>query len=463
MLRRSSVVFIVVLGWTGFFVGATAQAQVDFSRFYAIGDSLTAGFSHGSLDELFQQFSYPALIAQQAGVTDFQQPLVSDPGLPPRLKLLALVPSPVIQPVSGQGMPRNLNLPRPYNNLAVPGATLGDVLLTVSRPDNPLFDLILRRIGTQLQQLIASNPTFVIVWIGNNDLLPAVLTATPIEGLTITPLTVFAQRFQQLVGGLKAALPNAKVLFLNLPDPTKAPFATTIPACVFSPTTRRCLTDPQGNRIPLIGTRGPIPFDSLIILPASALLAQGYGIPVNLGGNGQPLPDNVVLYPDEITAIRSSLDAFNNVISQQVRGAGYELFDFKTLFDQIAREGYNVGGIDLRLDFLTGGLISLDGLHPTPLGHAVLANEIIRFMNRQMKTDLKPVDLRPFITGEKGGYPAGQGAVGYSFVFSKEAYEGLLRLLAPEAAAYAVRPASMESALPPWIPRHDSPADRRRP
>lgn len=463
MLRRSSMALIVVLGWAGGFVGATAQAQVDFSRFYAIGDSLTAGFSHGSLNELFQRYSYPALIAQQAGVPDFQQPLVSDPGLPPRLKLFALVPSPVIQPVSGQGVPKNLGLPRPYNNLAVPGATLGDVLLTVSRPDNPLFDLILRGGGTQLQQLIVSNPTAVIVWIGNNDLLPAVLTATPIEGVTITPLTVFAQRLQQLVTGLKTALPNAKVLFLNLPDPTKAPFATAIPACVFDRTTRRCLTDPQGNRIPLIGTRGPIPFDSLIILPASALLAQGYGIPVNLGGNGRPLPDNVVLYPDEIRAIRSSLTAFNNELSNQVRGAGYELFDFHTLFNLIAQEGYNIGGIDLRLDFLTGGLISLDGLHPTPLGHAVLANEIIRFLNRGLTQKIPLIDLRPFITGEKGGYPAGQGAVGYSFVFSKEAYEGLLRLLAPEAAAYAVRPASMESAVPPWLLRDDRSDDRRRP
>jgi lysophospholipase L1-like esterase len=456
-------------GWTllclilGSLTGGTAWAQVDFSRFYVIGDSLTAGFTHGSLNELFQRYSYPALIAEQAGVTDFQQPLVSDPGLPPRLKLFALAPSPVIQPVSGQGVPKNLNLPRPYNNLAVPGATLGDVLLTVRRSDNPLFDLILRGLGTQLQQLIFSNPTFVIVWIGNNDLLPAVLTATPIEGVTITPLTVFAQRLQQLVAGLKTALPNAKVLFLNLPDPTKAPFATTIPACVASPTTRRCITDPQGNRIPLIGTRGPIPFDSLIILRASEWLARGYGIPVSLGGNGQPLPDDVVLYPDEITAIRSSLDAFNNEFSKQVRGAGYELFDFKTLFDQIAVEGYNVGGIDLRLDFLTGGLISLDGLHPTPLGHAVLANEIIRFLNRQWKANLKLVDLRPFITGEKGGYPAGPTAVGYSFVFTKDAYDQLLRLLAPATASQGVLPASMGPALLPWMLPPERLTGRSRP
>ncbi len=462
MLRRSSMVLIVVLGWTGFFAGTTAQAQVDFSRFYAIGDSLTAGFCHGSLDELFQRYSYPALIAQQVGAPDFQQPLVSDPGLPPRLKLFALVP-PVIRPVSGQGVPINLNLPRPYNNLAVPGATLGDVLLTVRRPDNPLFDLILRGLGTQLQQLIASKPTAVIVWVGNNDLLPAVLRATPAEGVTITPLTVFTQRLQQLMTGLKTALPNAQVLFLNLPDPTKAPFATTLPACVFDPTTRRCLTDPQGNRIPLIGTRGPIPFDSLIILPASGLLAQGYGIPVNLGGNGQPLPDEVVLYPDEIAAIRSVLRAFNGQLRTQAQAAGYPVFDVETLFDQIAQKGYEVGGIDLRLDFLTGGLISLDGLHPTPLGHALLANEILRFMNRQLKTKFPLVDLRPFITGEKGGYPAGPTAVGYSFVFSKDAYDQLLRLLANDAALSAPYPASMGPSLPSGRSRSEPPGDRRRP
>ncbi len=418
-----------ILGWG---LVPAVWAQVDFTRFYVIGDSLTAGFSHGALNELFQQYSYPALIAAQVGNTDFQQPLVSDPGIPPRLKLFSIFPQTVIQPVPGLGTPTNLRLPRPYNNLAVPGATTADVMNTVSSETNPLFDVVLRGLGTQFQQLVASQPTFVIVWIGNNDLLAGVLAATIIENVTVTPLSVFVNQFSTLINGLRTLLPNTKVLVINLPDATKTPFAATIPPCVPDPVTRQCVLV-NGAPIPLLGTRGPIPQDALVTLAASSLIAQGYGIPKNLGGNGQPLPDDVVLYPDEIAAYRSLLDAYNEKIADIARNAGYEVFDFRTIFDAIAEHGYPVGGVELTGRYLLGGLFSYDAIHPTPLGYAVLANEIIRFLNLKMGADIEMIDLLPFITGEKGAYPSGDtGVGGATVVYSQQAHAQMLRLFAPK-------------------------------
>ena len=55
---------------------------ISFTAYYSIGDSLAAGFESGSLVETHQRVSAPALIARQAGVTDFQLPLVSEPGIP---------------------------------------------------------------------------------------------------------------------------------------------------------------------------------------------------------------------------------------------------------------------------------------------------------------------------------------------------------------------------------------------
>jgi hypothetical protein len=66
--------------------GTPAGAQ-DFSRFVAFGDSLAAGFMSGGLAVHPQERSAPALVARQAGVTDFQQPLISEPGIPPLLAL----------------------------------------------------------------------------------------------------------------------------------------------------------------------------------------------------------------------------------------------------------------------------------------------------------------------------------------------------------------------------------------
>jgi hypothetical protein len=177
----------------------TTQSQVNFSNMFAIGDSLAAGFSSGSLVETNQVNSVPALIARQAGVADFQQPLVSEPGIPPQLTLLSLIPNPVIVPKSTTaGTPKNLGLARPYNNMAVPGATSVDALLTTT-DNGGINDLILRGRGSQVAQVVGSKPTFVLLWIGNNDVLGAAVRGRAIDGVTLTPVATFRQVYGQIV------------------------------------------------------------------------------------------------------------------------------------------------------------------------------------------------------------------------------------------------------------------------
>src|SRR5689334_4317700 len=136
--------------------GAAFGQAADFTKYVAFGDSLTAGFSSGSINRNFQVNSYPALIYRQATgkTTGFEQPLVSAPGLPGILTLQRLVPTPQIVPSAGTGQPTNLNLQRPYDNLAVPGADVHDILTKLqSTSASDPTDLVLRRLGfTQLQQ-----------------------------------------------------------------------------------------------------------------------------------------------------------------------------------------------------------------------------------------------------------------------------------------------------------------------
>lgn len=383
--KRFALAFAVLLAGAGY-----AHAQNAFRNYVALGDSLTAGVVSGSLVQTHQANSYPALIARQARVTDFQQPLVSEPGIPTELALLTLTPSPVIAPKhTAQGVPVNAQLSRPYNNLGVPGATSVDCFSTTS---GGFHDLVLRGLGTALQQAVASRPTFVTLWIGNNDVLGAVVNGRAIEGVTLVPAATFRQVYTQIVAALKST--GAPIVAANVPDVTSIPFVTTIPRVVVNPATRRPVLV-NGQPVPLIGPNGPVPPGSYVTLAASPYLAQGVGIPAGLGGQGSALPDEVILDPAKVATIRDRVETNNRAITEICGAAGIPVLDANALLKEFAGSGRDLGGVTLRSDFLTGGVFSYDGIHPTDLGYAILANEWIRLVN-QRGGSLPLVDLGPY-------------------------------------------------------------------
>lgn len=377
---------------------AAANAQTDFSVYAALGDSLTAGVESGSIVATHQANSFPAQIARAAGIAGFEQPLVSEPGIPPELTLLSLSPGPVIVPkASTPGSPTNLALPRPYNNLGVPGADSFDIINTVTDGGGS-HDLVLRGLGTALQQALALRPTFITVWIGNNDVLGAAVSGRAIEGETLTPVNTFRNRYQGLVDAL--APTSAFIVACNIPDVTSIPFVTTIPPVVVNPATRQPVLV-NGLPVPLIGPHGPLASNSFVTLNAASLLAEGIGIPTSVGGRGTPLPDSVILDADEVAVIQDHVAGYNQAILDTAGGAGIAILDINAVLQQLASGGHIVGGVRLTSDFLTGGIFSYDGVHPTDLGYAVVANEWIRVINEHGGR-LPSVDLTPLL-GLGGG------------------------------------------------------------
>jgi lysophospholipase L1-like esterase len=411
-------------------LAASAQAQTNFGTFVAIGDSLAAGTVSSSLVETHQRNSVPALIARQAGVTDFQLPLVSEPGIPPELALTSLLPSPIIARKSpNNGAPLNLGLARSYNNLAVPGANLGNALNLVT-DGGGLHDLILRGRGSQVQQAVALRPTVVLVWIGNNDVLGAAVGGRALEGVTLTPAAIFRTRFEQLITALKAT--GAFIVAANLPDVTTIPYVTTIPPVVVNPATGQPVLA-GGQPVPLIGPNGPLPSGSRVTLAAGPDLAQGIGIPAALGGRGTPLADERILDPSELGLIQDRVAQNNRAIGEICRAANVPVLDVHGLLTDFATEGRVVGGIRFTSAFLSGGIFSYDGVHPSELGYAIVANEWIRTINAA-GGQLPMIDLLPF-TGAK---PVAAAAAGSGerpptppFELSEEAWDSLRALFPP--------------------------------
>ena len=394
----------------------------------AIGDSLAAGVVSSSLVETHQLNSVPALIARQAGASDFQQPLIGEPGLPPELTLVSLVPAPLIsRKATTGGAPKNLNLARPYNNLAVPGANLGNAL-NMTSDGGGLHDLILRGRGTQVQQAVALRPTAILVWIGNNDVLGAATSGRALEGVTLTPAAVFRERYQTLITALKTS--GAFIVAANLPDVTSIPFVTTIPPVVTNPATGQPVVV-NGSTVPLIGPTGPLPSGSRVTLAASPELAQGVGIPSALGGRGTPLRDEVVLDPSELALIQDRVSQNNRAIQEICQAASVPVLDVHALLAGFAGEGRVVGGIRFTSAFLSGGIFGYDGVHPSELGYAIVANEWIARINAS-GGQLPLIDLLPF-TGTR---TAAAGASSERpptplFEFSEEAWESLRALFPP--------------------------------
>jgi lysophospholipase L1-like esterase len=407
---------------------AVDTGSADFTRYVAVGDSLTAGFMSGGLSQSAQNNSYPILIFRQATglASGFEQPLVSDPGIPAALELRSLSPL-VITPRAGRGNPLNLNLQRPYNNLAVPGADVHDVVATVN--DGGLHSLILRGLGTQLQQAVFLRPTFVTIWIGSNDVLGAATSGRVIEGVTITPVAQFEADFKTIVGAIAST--GAKLAIANLVDVAGIPFVTTIPNIVVNPATSQPVII-NGSTVPLIGPNGPLGPNDRVLLSASTELAQGKGIPAALGGSGQPLSDAAVLDAGEIATINARVAAYNAIIASVANSAGAAFVDANATFRDLATRGINVGGITFTKSFLTGGVFSYDGVHPTPFGYAYIANLFLDAINAKFGGEIPLVNLYPFVFGTSTAATtaattaaAEEDAVGTDLIFTDAAVRNL--------------------------------------
>jgi len=410
---------------------ALAQ-QAALSNYVALGDSLTAGLVNGSLVETHQRNSYPALIARQAGLDLFAQPTVTEPGAPPELQLVSLLPSTVISPkATTAGTPNNVALPRPYNNLGIPTSNTPDYVTKLTDGGGP-FDLVLRGLGTAVAQGVALRANLYTLWIGNNDVLSAVVRGTAVDGTTLTPAATFRSAYTQIVTAVRAT--GGRLIVATVPDVTAIPFATTIPPYVINPATRQPVLV-GGNPVPLLGPSGPLPPGALVTLGASSLLAQGVGIPTSVGGTGQPLPGEVVLDQNEVAVIQERVRVNNQAIRDIGSANGATLLDLNAIFTEFTGSGgRNVGGVAITGQFLTGGLFGYDGLHLTDLGYALLANEWIAAINASGAATLPVVDLAPFLglatsaTAGQTGFRAQAVRAPAEFEFTAEAYEQVLRL-----------------------------------
>ena len=224
---------------------------------------------------------------------------------------------------------------------------------------------------------VKAQPTTIFLWIGNNDALIADLTGSP---ASMTSVADFTSQYQALIQQLTTQT-TAHLVIANIPDVTAVPYLQ--PAALILAKYSAATHVPVPVLSALLGiTAGDF------VTPAG--LSQ---IPLILGGSQPgPLTDAGVLTAAEAATVQTQVTAFNQVIAQQAKAANATLVDINALFAKITASGLTINGYTGTSSFL-GGFFSLDGIHPSNTGYAVVANTVIDTMNASFKTTIPDVDL----------------------------------------------------------------------
>lgn len=422
--------------------GAPSTGSADFTTMVSLGNSLTAGFMNNALYESGQEYSYGSQIAAQVGIS-YEQPIISEPGIPGKMEIKEFVitngniTGVVTTTADGMGSPKNASYSKPYNNLGVPGAIIYDLVdqtdfVTKSaQRNNPYFQAILRdqALGASpLQQALNLNPSLVTLWIGNNDVLGYASSGgtrgTDASGTMPTDKDVFAALIQQISNILSQS--GADVVIANIPDINAVPYFTTV-GPVMGVNIKPAIDAQQINGLyfqkngETIGT-GLAGYTDLvtgsvkIMLTGSAyasLLGQatdkyytdnnieipaGIDVTKPFGFHPQnPWPNALILDQDETAIVNEYLGSFNATIKEASENFNFALVDingaFKEIKDAEATGGKSFNGTILTTQYLSGGLFSLDGVHPTVRGQGVIANEFIKSINAKFDASIPMVNI----------------------------------------------------------------------
>lgn len=405
-----------------------SAGSADFARYIAVGNSLTAGFSDGGLYLEGQLNSYPNLLAQQfrrASGGDFAQPLFTEAQSNGsgylRLTGFTTAGTPITAPVTTNLAVRSIS-PTLYtrfegrvDNLGVPGIRLSDIQTPGygSQLGNPYFERITPSttpLQTYFQRVKAeaATATFFTNWLGNNDVLGYALDGGVVaanNSNAITRTDTFTLKNNRIINVLTAN--GAKGVVATIPDVTNVPYFTTVRVADIR-ARFKAANSALDVYIQTTGTGGTtvvrLATDAdLLTLPSAAVIgttSTTNPFPVGAGLSAtasNPVPNRFVLDAAEQTAVRNATTAFNTAITTKANEKGLAIFDSNAFFAQVANSGFVTNGVSNNASFIAGNLFSLDGVHPTPRGYAVVANEMIKAINAKYGSripQLNPNDYR---------------------------------------------------------------------
>ena len=252
---------------------------------------------------------------------------------------------------------------------------------------------------TELEEAVALKPTTAVLWIGSNDVLFSIL-----YGTAPTDVPTFSALYHLAATTLAAS--SGHLVLANVPDVTLVPYLTSVTTLAA-----------------IVGLPVRVVEFAFGLQPDDKVTPYAFALIEAMGTSLTTLPDSIAQGPVVIRAatlsqIRATVMAYNAEIANEAAANRATLVDIYSLVNDLAANGVVVGGRKLTTGFMSG-LFSLDGIHPTDTGYAVIANEFIKTMNRSFSAGIPPVSVEqvsktdPLIFSECGhGKPTGHVSAG---------------------------------------------------
>ena len=410
--------------------------EVNASRYVAIGTNATAGYADDALHYDAQINSFANIIASQLSESEdpnFNQPLMNKSGLGINLNdqsqlilgyktdckdTVSLSPIRKAEQGNTAAFDQNTFASAPFDNLGVPGVSFLDILTTGFGNSsagagnyNPYYTRMTSDevTGSILMDAINRQPTFFSIMLGDADIMTYATsggTSGPIPPSAGVAGVGFDGTLNEIITAMTAN--DAKGAIATIPDVTEYPYFNLIPYDGLTLDADKAETmNSVFNPIGLFFEEGDNPFTIecdcnppynvrkmvegervLLSIPLDSVKCNGMGSIV-------PIPDRFVLTLDEIAEIQAKVSAYNAVITQLAQTHNLALARAADLIPELT-SGILYNGINLNLDFVTGGAFSLDGRNLNPIGQALLANKFIIAINENFNANIPHADVTKY-------------------------------------------------------------------
>lgn len=399
-----------------------------FDRYVALGNSITAGYQSDGINDSTQQESYARLLAQQLD-TPYEYASLALPGCQP----------PIANPLTGArvgpaGTCALLARPvgGPINNVAIPGAASEDPTAATSIASNTITSLLLNG-KTQVQRALEAEPTFVTIWIGNNDVLQAAATGltVPTPGISrgITDTTAFKTNYRAMLTQLAAGAPGLRGALVGVVNTGVIPLLFPVAILLDSPQARTGFARATGGATAADITIHPncstpsgrawlvsFAIASRIAAYRANPSAPGAHPPLISCGVTPAAPAPVgnvfMLDPTEQAALSAAVSSYNAFIQARADSAGWAFVDPNPTL--LAAKAADAAAADPRITTFPrldlaqltpprspfGRWFTFDGVHPSLEAHATVTNIIIATVNAKYGTTIVPCVLAARVAGQ---------------------------------------------------------------